>query len=63
VTGNFRSAGTNAERWPALLKNVLADVEQTIKEDGSAGLRNEGEKILKDVKTLKEDMELDRPLR
>lgn len=46
-----------------LITNVIADVEKTIKEAGSAGLRIEGERILQELKILKEDMEQDRPLR
>ena len=54
---------TDSERWPVLLTKVIADVEQTIQEDDSTGLRIEGERILHDLKVLKEDMEQDRQLR
>ena len=34
-----------------------------MKADDNAGLRSEGKKIIRDLITLKEDMEQDRPLR
>jgi hypothetical protein len=46
-----------------LLTKTIADVDETVKADGSAMLRVDGERIIRDLKTLKEDMEQDRPLR
>jgi hypothetical protein len=46
-----------------LLTKTIADVEQTIMADGTAGVRAEGNKIIRDLITLKQDMEQDRQLR
>lgn len=46
-----------------LITKTIADVEQTMKLDDTPGLRAEGNKIIRDLITLKEDMEQDRPLR
>jgi hypothetical protein len=46
-----------------LITKTIADVEQTIKADDTAGLRSEGMRIIRDLVALKEDMEQDRPLR
>lgn len=46
-----------------LLTKVIADVEETMKANDSVGLRSEGDKIIRDLIALKEDMEQDRPLR
>lgn len=42
---------------------MIADVKQTIQEDKTGDLRSEGDKIIRDLIALKEDMEQDRPLR
>jgi len=55
--------GLTLDRWPVLITRTIADVEQTMKADYTAGLRSEGMKIIRDLVTLKEDMEQDRPLR
>jgi hypothetical protein len=54
---------TVKDRWPVLITKTIADVEQTIKADDTAGLRSEGMRIIRDLVALKEDMEQDRPLR
>jgi damage-control phosphatase, subfamily III len=46
-----------------LLAKTIADVEQTIKTDIPPEMRSEGKKIIRDLITLKEDMEQDRQLR
>jgi hypothetical protein len=46
-----------------LLTKTIADVDETVKADSSVALRVDGERIIRDLKTLKEDMEQDRPLR
>jgi hypothetical protein len=51
------------DRWPVLVAKVITDVEQTIKADKTAGLRSEGDQIIRELIALKEDMERDRPLK
>ena len=46
-----------------LLTKVITDVEQTIKADNTAGLRCEGDRIIRELIALKEDLERDRPLK
>lgn len=46
-----------------LLTKVIADVEQTMNAESSPELRSEGDVILRELETLKEDMEDDCPLR
>jgi hypothetical protein len=46
-----------------LLTKVIADVEETIKANNTAELLSEGNRIIRDLIVLKEDMEQDRPLR
>lgn len=45
-----------------LITKTIADVEQTIKEANNVDLSREGEQILNDLATLKDDMENNRPL-
>lgn len=59
----FRKSGLTLDRWPILLTKVIADVEETIKAGDTAGLRSEGDKIIRELIALKEDMERDRPLK
>jgi len=54
---------TVKERWPVLITKIIADVKQTIDGEGSLELRSEGAMILRELVTLKEDIEDDCPLR
>ena len=63
MTSFFRISNSFcAERWPALLTKVIADVEKTMDEEDNPGLHSEGQKIIRDLIALNEDMAEDRPL-
>ena len=55
--------GLTLDRWPVLITKTIADVEETMKADGTPGLQSEGSKIIRDLIALKDDMEQDCPLR
>jgi len=54
---------TVADRWPVLIAKTIADVEQTMRESNAVGLHSEGERIIRELIELRDDMDHDRPLR